>query len=173
MLTVGEETLKHSPRSRASKSSTHLYGQEINPETYAICKADMLLKGEGENADHIVGGAEWSTLSHDAFPAQEFDFMLSNPPYGKSWKKDLAMGGKDGMRDPRFKVRTKAKPNFRSSPAPATARCSSSPTWREDERQDRRSAAASPRFTTARRSSPATPARARATSAAGSSRTTG
>ena len=38
-----------------------LYGQEINPETYAVCKADMLLKGEGESADHIVGGAEWST----------------------------------------------------------------------------------------------------------------
>jgi len=65
----------------------------------------MLLKGEGESADHIVGGAEWSMLSHDAFPAQEFDFMLANPPYGKSWKKDLeTMGGKDGMRDPRFKV---------------------------------------------------------------------
>src|ERR1019366_2572315 len=57
-------------------------------------------KGGGESADHIVGGAEWSTLSHDAFPAQEFDFMLSNPPYGKSWKKDReSMGGKDGMRD--------------------------------------------------------------------------
>jgi len=65
----------------------------------------MLLKGEGENADHIVGGAEWSTLSHDAFPSRVFDFMLSNPPYGKSWKKDLeAMGGKEGMRDPRFRV---------------------------------------------------------------------
>ncbi len=70
----------------------------------------MLLKGEGESADHLVGGAEWSTLSHDAFPAQEFDFMLSNPPYGKSWKKDLeAMGGKDGMRDPRFKVMHKGE----------------------------------------------------------------
>ena len=70
-----------------------------------MLSADMLLKGEGESADQIVGGAEWSTLAHDAFPAQEFDFMLSNPPYGKSWKKDLeAMGGKDGMRDPRFKV---------------------------------------------------------------------
>jgi type I restriction enzyme M protein len=44
----------------------------------------MLLKGDGENADHIVGGAEHSTLSHDAFPAQEFDFMLANPPCGKS-----------------------------------------------------------------------------------------
>ena len=105
MLTVAEETLDAIAKQRGLQINSHLYGQEINPETYAICKADMLLKGEGENADHIVGGAEWSTLSHDAFPTMEFDFMLANPPYGKSWKKDLeAMGGKDGMRDPRFKV---------------------------------------------------------------------
>ena len=105
MLTIAEETLVKLARERGHDIKTHLYGQEINPETYAICKADMLLKGEGENADHIVGGAEWSTLSHDAFAAKSFDFMFSNPPYGKSWKKDLeTMGGKDGMRDPRFKV---------------------------------------------------------------------
>jgi type I restriction enzyme M protein len=105
MLTVAEETLAAIGAKRKQQITSLLYGQEINPETYAVCKADMLLKGEGESADHIVGGAEWSTLSHDAFPSQEFDFMLSNPPYGKSWKKDLeAMGGKDGMRDPRFKV---------------------------------------------------------------------
>jgi len=105
MLTVAEETLNAIAAKRNQQVRSLLYGQEINPETYAVCKADMLLKGEGESADHIVGGAEWSTLSHDAFPAQEFDFMLANPPYGKSWKKDLeTMGGKDGMRDPRFKV---------------------------------------------------------------------
>jgi type I restriction enzyme M protein len=105
MLTVAEETLTAIAAKRKQQAKALLYGQEINPETYAVCKADMLLKGEGANADHIVGGAEWSTLSHDAFPAQEFDFMLANPPYGKSWKKDLeAMGGKEGMRDPRFKV---------------------------------------------------------------------
>jgi type I restriction enzyme M protein len=105
MLTVAEETLTAIGKTRGLQVEARLYGQEINPETYAICKADMLIKGEGENADHIVGGAEWSTLSHDAFPGQEFDFMVANPPYGKSWKKDLeAMGGKDGMRDPRFKV---------------------------------------------------------------------
>jgi type I restriction enzyme M protein len=105
MLTVAEETLTALAAKHKQEVKSLLYGQEINPETYAVCKADMLLKGEGESADHIVGGAEWSTLSHDAFPAQEFDFMLSNPPYGKSWKKDLeAMGGKDGTRDPRFKV---------------------------------------------------------------------
>ena len=104
MLTVGEEILAAIAAKHDKQVTSLLYGR-INPETYAVCKADMLLKGEGENADHIVGGAEWSTISHDAFPAQEFDFMLSNPPYGKSWKKDLeAMGGKDGLRDPRFKV---------------------------------------------------------------------
>jgi type I restriction enzyme M protein len=105
MLTVAEETLTAIGNKRGLDIKCSLYGQEINPETYAICKADMLIKGEGENADHIVGGAEWSTLAYDAFPGQEFDFMVANPPYGKSWKKDLeAMGGKDGMRDPRFKV---------------------------------------------------------------------
>ena len=110
MLTVAEETLDGIANKRKLQINSLLYGQEINPETYAVCKADMLLKGEGENADHIVGGAEWSTLAHDAFPAQEFDFMLANPPYGKSWKKDLeAMGGKEGMRDPRFKVMHKGE----------------------------------------------------------------
>lgn len=110
MLTVAEETLTAIGDKRGQQVKCLLYGQEINPETYAVCKADMLLKGEGESADHIVGGAEWSTFSHDAFPAQEFDFMLANPPYGKSWKKDLeAMGGKDGMRDPRFKVMHKGE----------------------------------------------------------------
>jgi type I restriction enzyme M protein len=105
MLTVAEETLTRIAAKRNQHIKCLLYGQEINPETYAICKADMLLKGEGENADHIVGGAEWSTLSHDAFPARDFDFMLSNPPYGKNWKKDLeTMGGKEEMRDPRFRV---------------------------------------------------------------------
>ncbi|MFZ4985966.1 MAG: type I restriction-modification system subunit M, partial [Blastocatellia bacterium] len=105
MLTVAEEALVSIAARHGQQVTCQLYGQEINPETYAVCKADMLLKGEGENAAHIVGGAEWSTIAHDAFPTLDFDFMLANPPYGKSWKKDLeALGGKDGMRDPRFKV---------------------------------------------------------------------
>jgi len=110
MLTIAEETLSAIGEKHGLQILSHLYGQEINPETYAICKADMLIKGEGENAENIIGGAEWSTLAHDAFPAKEFDFMLANPPYGKSWKKDLeAMGGKDEMRDPRFKVAHKGE----------------------------------------------------------------
>ena len=103
MLTIAEETLQEVANEHGKQVSTHLYGQEINAETYAICKADLLLKGEGDAADNIIGGPEHSTLSNDAFPSREFDFMLSNPPYGKSWKSDLQrMGGKDGMKDPRF-----------------------------------------------------------------------
>ena len=105
MLTVGEDVLQQLAEERGKQVSTHLYGQEINGETYAICKADLLLKGEGAAADNIVGGPEHSTLSNDAFPSSEFDFMLSNPPYGKSWKTDLQrMGGKKEMRDQRFLI---------------------------------------------------------------------
>ena len=105
MLTVAEEELKELAAVQGKQVATHLYGQEINAETYAICKADLLLKGEGDGADNIVGGPEHSTLANDAFPAREFDFMLSNPPYGKSWKGDLErMGGKGGIKDSRFLI---------------------------------------------------------------------
>ncbi|MFC9588680.1 N-6 DNA methylase [Streptomyces sp. NPDC056944] len=106
MLTVAEETLrKLSAEHGGEEVVTRLYGQEINSETYAICKADMLLKGDGEAADNIKGGPEWSTLSNDAFPNHRFDFMLANPPYGKSWKSDQErLGGKANISDPRFNV---------------------------------------------------------------------
>ena len=113
MLTVAEETLQQLAAEHGKQVATHLYGQEINAETYAIAKADLLLKGEGEAADNIVGGPEYSTLSNDAFPSREFDFMLSNPPYGKSWKSDLErMGGKDSMRDPRFVITRDGDPEY-------------------------------------------------------------
>ena len=113
MLTVAEETLQELAADRGKQVSTHLYGQEINAETYAICKADLLLKGEGEAADNIVGGPEHSTLANDAFPAREFDFMISNPPYGKSWKTDLErMGGKKRMGDPRFLIEHAGDPEY-------------------------------------------------------------
>ncbi len=113
MLTVAEETLKELATAQGKQVSTHLYGQEINAETYAICKADLLLKGEGSAADNIRGGPEYSTLSNDAFPAMKFDFMLSNPPYGKSWKSDLErLGGKTSIRDHRFVVTHNDGPEF-------------------------------------------------------------
>ena len=102
MLTVAEETLDQLAQDRGKEVSVHLFGQEVQPETYAISKADLLLKGEGAAADNMKYG---STLSADAFPSMEFDFMLSNPPYGKSWKTDLErMGGKKDLSDARFTV---------------------------------------------------------------------
>jgi type I restriction enzyme M protein len=102
MLTVAEDRLAELARAHGKEVSIHLYGQEVQPETFAITKADLLLKGEGAEAENMKYG---STLSADAFPAQEFDFMLSNPPYGKSWKTDLdRLGGKGDMHDPRFVI---------------------------------------------------------------------
>ena len=110
MLTVAEETLTQLAGEQGKEVSVHLYGQEVNPETYAISKADLILKGEGVEAANMQFG---STLSADAFPAREFDFMLSNPPYGKSWKTDLErMGGKSGIKDPRFLVEHGGDPDY-------------------------------------------------------------
>lgn len=100
MLTVAQSRLLTLAGNRGKNVSIHLFGQEVNPETYAICKADMLLKGDGEEAEHIIYG---STLSFDGNPSRQFDFMLSNPPYGKSWKTDAdKMGGKNEILDTRF-----------------------------------------------------------------------
>ncbi len=102
MLSIAEESLLKLAKESGREVSIHIFGQEINPETYAIAKADLLLKGEGSAADNIKFG---STLSSDGFPSMKFDFMLSNPPYGKSWKTDMErMGGKGQMNDERFVI---------------------------------------------------------------------
>ncbi len=102
MLTVAQDRLMTLAQGQGKSVSIHLFGQEIQPETYAICKADMLLKGDGEQAEHISYG---STLSLDGNAGRQFDFMLSNPPYGKSWKTDAEkMGGKKEILDTRFNI---------------------------------------------------------------------
>jgi len=100
MLTVAQDRLLNIAKRRGKNVSIHLFGQEVQPETYAICKADMLLKGDGDQAEHIAYG---STLSADGNATRQFDFMLANPPYGKSWKTDAEkMGGKRDILDSRF-----------------------------------------------------------------------
>ena len=88
------------------KGGFNLYGQEVNPETYAICTSDMLINGE--KPENIAFG---STLSKDGFSNLHFDFMLSNPPYGKTWKtdedsivEDRGKKGKERIKDARFQV---------------------------------------------------------------------
>jgi len=110
MLTVAEDRLSTLAEEHGKEVSIHLYGQESQPETYAISKADLLLKGEGDEAENFIFG---STLSQDGFPAREFDFMLSNPPYGKSWKLDLErMGGKSDLLDPRYIIDHACDPEY-------------------------------------------------------------
>ncbi len=100
MLTVAQDRLMQLAEASGKSVSIHLFGQEINPETYAIAKADMLLQGDGEEAEHIYFG---STLSDDGWATYHYDFMLSNPPYGKTWKTDAEkMGGKKDIMDSRF-----------------------------------------------------------------------
>lgn len=104
MLTVAEERIQRLSQKAGKKVSIHLYGQENADETYAIARADMLVKGEGSQANNIFFG---STISNDGFPGETFDFCLSNPPFGTSWKKDMAAWGltkKDDITDPRFQV---------------------------------------------------------------------
>lgn len=102
MLTVGEQHIKKLAKEQGKKVSIHLYGQENADETYAIARADMLVKGEGKEADQVRFG---STISDDKFAKEEFDFMLSNPPFGTPWKTDLKAWGidkKDEISDSRF-----------------------------------------------------------------------
>ena len=100
MLTESQNFIKDEEGEIRAKGDVYLYGKEINDETYAICKSDMMIKGN--NPENIRVG---STLSTDEFSGHTFDFMLSNPPYGKSWATDLKYikDGKDII-DPRFQI---------------------------------------------------------------------
>ena len=114
MLTVAQDRLLSLAKKNNRTVSIHLFGQESQSETYAIAKADLLIKGEGSEADNIVFG---STLSSDGFPSRQFDFMLSNPPYGKSWKLDAErLGGRKGIRDTRFVKPFTDNPEFAMIP---------------------------------------------------------
>lgn len=102
ILTVAEQRMKSIAEDYGKTVSIYLFGQELQPETYAIARSDMMIKGEGAQAERIAYG---STISADAFPHETFDFMISNPPFGTPWKKDLEAWGlkdKKDITDSRF-----------------------------------------------------------------------
>lgn len=104
MLTESQNFIKSEEGSiKATNADVLLYGKEINDETYAICKSDMMIKGN--NPENIRNG---STLSSDEFAGEHFDIMLSNPPYGKSWSSEVKniKNGKEII-DSRFEVEQK------------------------------------------------------------------
>jgi len=109
MLTVAEARIRQVAGEYGKNVSIHLYGQENADETYAIARSDMLVKGEGGEANNIFFG---STISNDGFAGETFDFMLSNPPFGTPWKTDLKAWGdikKDDIADTRFRVSYKGQ----------------------------------------------------------------
>ncbi|MES2478686.1 MAG: class I SAM-dependent DNA methyltransferase [Bacteroidota bacterium] len=103
MLTESQNFVKDEEGEIRAKGAVYLYGKEINDETYAICKSDMMIKGN--DPENIRVG---STLSTNEFAGTTFDFMLSNPPYGKSWASEqkYIKDGKEVI-DPRFKIKLK------------------------------------------------------------------
>jgi len=103
MLTVAEEHILEIAQRGEVRASINLFGQENSQETYAIARSDMLVKGSSEQFNNIYFG---STISDDKLKGRTFDFMLSNPPFGTSWKKELdAWGGikKEEITDQRFR----------------------------------------------------------------------
>jgi type I restriction enzyme M protein len=84
MLVIAKETIQEiNPQ-----AEVYLFGQEVNPETYAVCKSDLYMKSaDGGDAENVKFG---STLSHDMHADKHFDYQLANPPYGKDWKMDQA-----------------------------------------------------------------------------------
>ncbi|NCU27812.1 SAM-dependent DNA methyltransferase, partial [Candidatus Nomurabacteria bacterium] len=110
MLTESQNFILDPEGNICSNSDVILYGKEINDETYAICKSDMMIKGN--NPENIKNG---STLSVDDFAGVKFDFMLSNPPFGTSWKSELKAWGdikKADITDPRFVIEYADTPEY-------------------------------------------------------------
>ncbi len=94
MLTIAKEHITLGERREGERrgnavnpdADTHLFGQEVNPETFAVCKSDLFMKSEdGRDAENVLFG---STLSNERHTGSTFDYMIANPPYGKDWKRD-------------------------------------------------------------------------------------
>ena len=159
MLSVAEDHLRElNPQARLE-----VFGQELNAETYAICRSDMMLKGQ--DASHIVSATRFTEDGHEG---RTFDYLLANPPFGVEWKKvedEVRRRAREaGLRRP---VRAGLpRINDGSLPVPPAHDL-------QDEAGPRKAARGSPSSSTARRCSPARPGRASRRSAAGSSRTTG
>ncbi len=112
ILSVSEERFQQLAEARGKRINTHIFGQELQPETYATCKSDLLIKGDGEEANNISFG---STISEDGKAGMKFDFCISNPPFGTPWKRDLENWGlkdKKDITDGRFLIAYDGNPAY-------------------------------------------------------------
>ena len=112
ILSLAQDRTTEIAKERGMRLKTYLYGQELQPETFATCKADLMLSGHSTDFTYRHGGinrlrfANGSTISEDGHPGKKFDFCISNPPFGTPWKADLERWGfgvdKSKVVDPRF-----------------------------------------------------------------------
>ncbi len=113
MLTVAEEVLLNLAAEHKKKSPFIYLARKSTLKRMPSAKQIFSLKAK-DRRRRILSACNKSTLSNDAFPSREFDFMLSNPPYGKSWKSDLErMGGKTDLKDPRFVINHGGDPEYK------------------------------------------------------------
>ena len=164
-ITVGRRENGNLRRGPVNPGATiYLYGQEVNPETWAVSKSDLFIKDPtGRDADSIAFG---TTLSNDAHAARRFDYLIANPPYGKDWKRDENSVRAEHRSRNAWPVRPRAAPHQRRpTPVPATHAC-------PHKRSEGRRLAHRHHYEWLTALSPATPAAARARSVGTSSRTT-
>lgn len=113
ILSIVQERFAEIANERGRRFKTSLFGQELQPETFATCKADLMLSGNSTTFSYIHNGvvrdrfANGSTISENGHPGRRFDFCISNPPFGTPWKADLEKWGlkpteKKNIQDPRF-----------------------------------------------------------------------
>lgn len=99
ILTIAQERIKEIASERGKNVQVLIYGQELQPETYATCKADLMISGEIQSFQYVHGKerreyiAFDSTISRDGHPGETYDFCISNPPFGTPWKEDLKKRG--------------------------------------------------------------------------------
>ena len=115
ILTIAQERICEIADAMDKRVQVNIYGQELQPETYATCKADLMISGNIQSFQYMVGTQQReyiafdSTISRDGHPGETFDFCISNPPFGTPWKEDLKKRGlgendKKKFTDSRFQI---------------------------------------------------------------------
>ena len=105
ILSLAQERFEQIATEKGRRFKTYLYGQELMPETFATCEADLMLSGSSTNFYYNQNGvsrsrfAFGSTISQDGHPGKQFDFCISNPPFGTPWKNDLDNWGISNKKD--------------------------------------------------------------------------
>lgn len=111
ILTIAQEEIERIAQETGKRIRTNIFGQELQPDTYATCKADLMISGNINNFQYRIGSVDHdyiafgSTISQDGHAGESFDFCISNPPFGTPWKEDLknwGLGDKKEITDPRF-----------------------------------------------------------------------